>query len=87
MTEYRFFSDIGHGWLKVPYTELESLGIENTISEYSYRDSGFAYLEEDCDAYRFIEAKKKINQAPKIIARNLDGYSIIRTYPAYSTKQ
>lgn len=45
--------DDGHGWLRVPL-ELVPDGLN--ISEYSYRDSEFAYLEEDCDAGTWIES-------------------------------
>jgi hypothetical protein len=43
-----FHYDGGHGWMRVP---LELIGDERSqISEHSYIDSEFAYLEEDCDA-------------------------------------
>jgi hypothetical protein len=56
---YRFIEDPGHGWLEVPVTELQALGIADKISGYSYvsRDGRTAYLEEDCDATKFIAAK------------------------------
>ena len=52
---YTFFEDSGHGWLKVPVSELIELGIENDISHYSYMFGDWAYLEEDCDMARFID--------------------------------
>jgi len=55
---YLFISTPAHGWLKVPLSELEELGIRNKISAYSYKDSLYAYLEEDCDLTMFIEAKE-----------------------------
>lgn len=53
---YVFHKDPGHGWLEVPLSELIALGIEKTISGYSYIYKSFVYLEEDCDAERFISA-------------------------------
>jgi hypothetical protein len=44
-----FHEDPGHGWLQVPITLAKKLGIEANISGYSYMDSKFYYLEEDCD--------------------------------------
>lgn len=54
----RFFSDAAHGWLEVPASELVRLGIANDISHYSFisTDGALAYLEEDCDASRYVDA-------------------------------
>jgi len=55
---YRFITDPGHGWLEVPLSELVALGIAQDISKCSYLSAnGIAYLEEDCDAPRFNDAK------------------------------
>jgi len=51
-------TDPGHGWLAVKLADLKMLGIANDISPYSYVKGKTAYLEEDCDAVRFIEAAK-----------------------------
>lgn len=51
-----FISDPGHGWLRVPLTDIAALGIEGDISEYSFIDGSFAYLEEDCDYDVFATA-------------------------------
>lgn len=53
-----FHSDPGHGWLAVKLDELKMLGITSEISNYSYVKGKTVYLEEDCDAPRFIEAAK-----------------------------
>lgn len=45
--------DPGHGWLQVPLELLADKGLRESISGYSYMDSEYAYLEEDCDAGRF----------------------------------
>ena len=56
---YTFHNDPGHGWLEVPREEAIAAGILNRISEYSYqsRDGRTLYLEEDCDAALFVEAR------------------------------
>lgn len=53
-----FHSDNGHGWLAVKLNELKMLGIESDISNYSFVKGKTAYLEEDCDAAKFINAAK-----------------------------
>ena len=53
-----FHSDPGHGWLAVKLNEIKMLGIENEISNFSYVKGKTAYLEEDCDATKFINAAK-----------------------------
>lgn len=49
----------GHSWLRVPLSELDALGIRDDITDYSYQDNLYAYLEEDCDLTTFIEAKER----------------------------
>jgi len=55
--KYRFISDPGHGWLEVPWKELADLGILPKVSQYSYQRGDMVYLEEDCDAGLFADAK------------------------------
>lgn len=51
-------SDPGHAWLAVKLSEIEMLGIKTDISSYSYVRGKTAYLEEDCDAGKFIQAMR-----------------------------
>jgi len=51
-------SDPGHAWLAVKLSEIKMLGIETEISSYSYVKGKTAYLEEDCDAGKFINAMR-----------------------------
>lgn len=53
-----FWHDPGRGWLKVPRDLLIQLNILDQISRYSYQHGNFVYLEEDCDARKFMEAAK-----------------------------
>jgi len=55
-TPIRFISDPGHGWLEVPMSELDRLGIKGKISSFSYRNGDMAYLEEDDDAGTYLQA-------------------------------
>ena len=79
-----FFSDIGHGWLKVPRSLLNKLGIENKISTYSYQKGDYVYLEEDADATTFIkEYKKQIGKEIQFKESVCNGESQIRNYQSY----
>lgn len=60
--KYSFYSDPGHGWVKVNRVELDKLGILNKITSYSYQRNDNVYLEEDCDLSTFLNAKKELNQ-------------------------
>lgn len=48
--------DPGHSWLRVPYKDLINSGVENKITQYSYRTKDYAFLEEDCDLVTFYNA-------------------------------
>ncbi len=54
---FKFHEDPGHGWLEVPKSESYAIGIAAAqYSRFSYREGDTFYLEEDCDAPRFIRA-------------------------------
>jgi hypothetical protein len=64
---FSYYSDPGHGWIKVPKGLVVSLSIADKITRYSYMRKGFAYLEEDCDAITFINAyRARYGIDPKI---------------------
>lgn len=59
--QYLFISDPSHGWLRATKRECERLGVVPSI--YSYQDRMYYYLEEDCDAALFVEAKKAAGES------------------------
>ena len=75
--EIKFLSDPGHGWLRVPLQLLNDWNISNKISDYSYKTTNFAYLEEDCDASIFIDEAKKRNYKYSI------NYKLIKDFDYY----
>jgi len=88
MKIYDFFSDPGHGWMKVKRVELIDLGIEKEITGYSYQRGEFVYLEEDRDASTFIEALEKktgikFETDKHLREHTADRTSKIRNYPSY----
>lgn len=85
MSTYTFLSDPSHGWLRVPLIELYNLGILDKISGCSYLFSKYVYLEEDCDAQKFINACK-VNDKPFLIKSNpqANNQSRIRSYQRFT---
>ena len=79
---YMLHTDPGHGWLEVPMTELRRLGIAWSISSCSYRHGDTAYLEEDCDAPRFVEALRAQGIEVKFVPRYQE-VTPIRRYGHY----
>jgi hypothetical protein len=82
--EYKFFSDPGHGWLRVDVQSAAALGLyPSNFSRYSYQWGHWLYLEEDCDASLFVKAYlARHGSAPKInYAKPTDRNSVIRSYP------
>lgn len=83
---YKAVMDAGHGWVKVPYTDLVALGIENDISSYSYMTQTSVWLEEDCDWSKFYDAyKAKFGEDMKYEVSNVD-HSAVRNLPGYRQK-
>lgn len=77
--KYTFHTDAGHGWLEVPRAEVRRLNIEGVISGYSYQRGDLLFLEEDCDACAFVQAKKTLGETVEFVERYTDD-SPIRQY-------
>ena len=82
---YTLYSDPGHGWLQVQKKELEELNIINNVSEYSYINGEFVYLEEDCDMSRFMEAATAAGWKIKTADFHTDNESSIRLLKGYQS--
>ena len=80
---YKIYADSGHSWLKVDKSELFNLKIASKITNYSYEEDGYVYLEEDCDATLFINAKKEHGIEVDGDFIYSDGDSIVRSYQHY----
>jgi len=48
--------DDGHGWLAVQTATVANAGVLDRVSHCSFERYGTLYLEEDCDAPRFLRA-------------------------------
>lgn len=81
---YDFYTDPGHGWVKVKLSELVDLGIAGKISAYSYKKGQYAYLEEDCDLQRFTQAMVGAGFSFKFRTHSANKSSRIRNYERYT---
>ena len=83
-SSFEFFSDPGHGWLKVTVQDIAALKLSQTdFSTYSYRHNDALYLEEDCDAGVFINAWRAANPGKQLKFRERNARykrSKIRSY-------
>ena len=80
----RHYTDDGHGWVAVKRHWLESFGIADKVTHYSYQKGNTVYLEHDCDAPLLIETMKKKGQDFDLLSINHNGNSPIRSYDRYS---
>ncbi len=80
---YIFHTDPGHGWLQVTADDLKSVGLKPTdFSRYSYRDRKRFFLEEDCDASKFVRTyEAKFGAKPQFTDQYSDR-SFIRNLPS-----
>jgi len=81
--KFQFFSDPGHGWLKVQKSLIKKLGIQNKISTYSYMRDDNIYLEEDSDLTKFIKSMKEIGKTVEFRKNHTNRTSKIRNYLSY----
>ena len=79
-----FHQDPGHGWIEVTMNEIRVLRIEDKISAYSYRRGDTVFLEEDCDAQKFITAASEIGVSVALQEKHTNSDSVIRTYNQYT---
>ena len=80
---FTFHTDPGHGWLEVSVSGLESVGFTTSdFSSYSYRSGSRVYLEEDCDAPKFIHRLTALGIDFGTIERNSSSDSFVRRCPS-----
>lgn len=67
MKKFHFYTDAGHGWLRVEREIVIDLGIAGAISHFSYEKGKYLYLEEDRDAIAFMNAYSAAHGRPEIV--------------------
>lgn len=63
-----FWTDPGHGWLEVSQEVLDLVGLKpEHFTDCSYRKGNRFFLEEDCDAPRFLNAAKEAGHTVTLV--------------------
>lgn len=78
-----YYTDPGHGWAACKIETLRSLGIVGQVSHYSYMRGRTAYLEEDCDFARLLDALDAAGVAYTIKTTHTNKRSPIRSYSTF----
>lgn len=76
---FTMFYDPGHAWLRVPLLALRKVGLgPESFSRYSFQDANAFYLEEDCDAPKFVAIwKRKVG--PISVKEIEDAHGFVRS--------
>lgn len=75
-----YHNDGGHGWYAVKRRKLESMGLLDKVSGFSYERGQTIYLEEDCDASLFFNALSEDEKQQIKIVDSYRHVSPIRSY-------
>jgi len=78
-----YYTDPGHGWVKVPVRLLNNIGIADKITSFSYYRNGFAFLERDTDMALLVNKLRQLNIEPKFKSQHTDNLSKIRNYRSF----
>jgi hypothetical protein len=84
MRNFKYYTDPGHGWVAVKADILESLGLIDQISGFSYVKGFTVYLEEDRDASLFSARYREKNGAYTLEECHSSDRSSVRRYSPYS---
>lgn len=79
-----YLQDPGHGWIVAPASLVRDLGCRPSSYSYIDRASGFAYLEEDCDAGPFLDALRAAGIDYTIQEVHTRGEAKCRALPRWS---
>ena len=81
--KFRFVSDPGHGYLRVPLDVLKEYGVQFKISPFSFKSEKFAYLEEDMDMATFIEAVRAAGDDVEYKVSYVNNPASCRNFPRF----
>lgn len=79
-----YVQDPGHGWIAADAASLRAHGLLERVSIYSYRDGDLVWLEEDCDAPRYLAALSRAGVQYRILETHTKGYAWIRALPPFT---
>ena len=83
MATFTYYTDPGHGWVKVPKSLLVKLEIDSQITLFSYTRGDSVYLEEDCDLSTFEHAYRATGKELNFRHNHTNRQSKIRSYNQY----
>jgi len=83
MKKILVYADPGHAWAKVNKDELIELGIADKISSFSYERGEYAYLEEDSDLSKYLEALRAKGMKWEFVENFTNQESRVRSYNNY----
>jgi len=87
MKAITYISDPSHSYLKIDVRTVENLGFMNKISEYSFFNNKYVWLECDNDSQLYFDALDDRGLAePTIYMETLDNHAPFRLYPRFSAK-
>jgi len=78
-----YHTDPAHGWLEVAIADIRELNIAHLISEYSYIKDDRAFLEEDCDAFAYMENAKAKGWILNVTEKHSNADSFVRNLPRW----
>lgn len=81
-----YHNDGGHGWYAVKRKKLESMGVLNNVSGFSYERGQTVYLEEDCDASLFFNALSEEEKQKIKIVNSYQDRSPVRRYSRFTKR-
>lgn len=80
---FKHYSDPSHGWVAVKRELIESLGLAEKITVFSYEKGKTAYLEEDIDAPTVLDELTRRGVVWKVVSVDHGNRSPIRSYPRF----
>lgn len=78
-----FHNDGGHGWLECNREMINSTGIAERISKYSYQRGNDVFLEEDCDMPLLLSALRE-RSIGVVVNDMYEDESPVREYERYT---
>lgn len=83
MLTFVYHQDSGHGWVAVKRTLLAKYVPLSEITAYSYQKGATVYLEEDCDASKFLKALRATGEHYHLVSKQLYDRHPIRSYEGF----
>jgi hypothetical protein len=87
MKPITYISDPSNSYLKIDVRTVENLGFINSISEHSFFNNRYVWLECDNDSQLYFDALDERGLAePTIYMETLNEQAPFRLYPRFSAK-